>query len=274
VGICVSHSSAISLPPFTSCTTPSQCASGTCQTGICTTLNPFPPVFIPLLPGTNIPGSLLLAAIPPPSPLCGNDRLNTGEECDDGNTYDLDGCSSYCLFERGTCGDKVVQSLLGEQCEPSPQGILPCSDGCRYLLVNCGDLQIQPGEQCDEGTRNSNDPGSRCRPDCSLGRCADRILDEGEECDDGNRLPGDGCDAFCRRERPSATIASTLPATVVDLPFTPMNQQPGPNNTAASLTNPSLQGVPGTTDSGPEALAIMASGAAAGYAWMRRRKIR
>jgi cysteine-rich repeat protein len=262
------------------CAVPSQCASGTCQFGICTSANPFPSVFIPLLPGTNIPGTQLLAAIPPPSPLCGNDRPNTSEECDDGNNQDLDGCSSYCLFERGTCGDRIVQSLLGEQCEPSPQGILPCSDNCRFLLLNCGDGTMQSGEQCDDGNRNSNEPGARCRPDCSPGRCGDYILDEGEECDDGNRLPGDTCDAFCRRERAAATGTqnpATLPATIVDLPFTPTYQAPQqfqPTYTASTLTNPNanLPNVPETTDSGPEALAIMASGAAAGWAWMRRRR--
>jgi cysteine-rich repeat protein len=204
--------------------------------------------------------------------------LNTGEECDDGNGSDLDGCSSYCLFEAGRCGDRVIQSLLGEQCEPGGASPLQCTTTCRYLLLHCGDGRLDAGENCDEGAANANAAGSRCRPDCSLGRCGDAVGDPGEQCDDGNRLSGDGCSAFCFRERPAATLTqqpAALPASVVDLPFTPMNQQPGTsNNTAASLTNPSLQGLPGTTDSGPEALAIMASGAAAGLAWMRRRRMR
>lgn len=37
-----------------------------------------------------------------PGPLCGNGKLDPGEECDDGNIYDNDGCSSECKIE-GTC---------------------------------------------------------------------------------------------------------------------------------------------------------------------------
>ena len=39
---------------------------------------------------------------PPPAllvPLCGNGILENGEECDDGNTIDGDGCSSICEEE-------------------------------------------------------------------------------------------------------------------------------------------------------------------------------
>ena len=35
------------------------------------------------------------------SPLCGNGALNAGEQCDDGNTDDSDGCSSTCTLESG-----------------------------------------------------------------------------------------------------------------------------------------------------------------------------
>ncbi|NUP06504.1 MAG: DUF4215 domain-containing protein [Polyangiaceae bacterium] len=34
-----------------------------------------------------------------PTTECGNTRLESGEECDDGNTMDGDGCSAACLFE-------------------------------------------------------------------------------------------------------------------------------------------------------------------------------
>jgi cysteine-rich repeat protein len=35
--------------------------------------------------------------------ICGNDTLEPGEECDDGNTGDGDGCSAICELEGGTC---------------------------------------------------------------------------------------------------------------------------------------------------------------------------
>lgn len=41
------------------------------------------------------------------------------------------------------------------------------------------------------------------------GQCGDGELDEGEECDDGGRIDGDGCDRQCRREDgPTAVCAS------------------------------------------------------------------
>jgi cysteine-rich repeat protein len=36
---------------------------------------------------------------PPPPPCCGDGHLDEGEECDDGNTADGDGCSATCTYE-------------------------------------------------------------------------------------------------------------------------------------------------------------------------------
>lgn len=233
---------------------------------------PFPISYVPLAPGTMPfdPVTRLPLSVPQPSPLCGNGQLTQDEECDDGNRNDLDGCSSYCLLERGACGDGRVQLLLGEQCEPGLPSDFSCLSNCRYALPNCGDAVVNPGESCDAGLQNGNTPISVCRPDCSLARCGDLVLDFTEECEDGNRLPGDGCDAFCRTERGGAPGApGTLPASVFEIPQT--GGKPGaPQYGIPGSTN--VGDVPVTTKSGPEALAIMAAGMAAGYAWMRRRK--
>lgn len=239
--------------------------SGYCTGGGSSGANPFPLTYVPgqvLASSTLEPAVALLASIPPPSPLCGNNRLDPGEECDDGNRRDGDGCSQYCLREQGFCGDRVVESLLGEQCEPGTPSPVPCAANCRYLLTACGNDALDPGEACDDGTANSNAPGARCRPDCSPGRCGDHVLDPGEACDDGNRLSGDGCDAFCRSERGAGPAA--LPATVIDLPFTPSG---GGSGGRGHLTH-----APETTSSGPETLAVMLAGASAGVAWVRRRR--
>ena len=42
---------------------------------------------------------------PPPAPVCGNSVLEGGEQCDDGNTNNGDGCSSQCQLETFQCGD-------------------------------------------------------------------------------------------------------------------------------------------------------------------------
>lgn len=41
--------------------------------------------------------------VPPPAPVCGNGQLETGEQCDDGNTANGDGCSANCQTEAPTC---------------------------------------------------------------------------------------------------------------------------------------------------------------------------
>jgi cysteine-rich repeat protein len=66
--------------------------------------------------------------LPPPEgpvPECGNGMIEYGEECDDGNTRNNDGCDSTCRYEY--CGDGVVQAPLGEQCD---DGGFRNDDGC------------------------------------------------------------------------------------------------------------------------------------------------
>lgn len=256
-----------------------------------------PSSFAPGTSGFPVPGENIVYVagrdpLPVPSPLCGNNRLDGDEECDDGNNADFDGCSAFCLFERGTCGDGTVQTLLGEQCEPTVPSALGCRDDCKFLLNSCGNGRKDAGESCDDGALNSNLPGAACRPDCSPARCGDRILDPAESCDDGNRLNGDGCDSFCRVERGGAQSQGTLPATVIDLPLTTPQQGAciSPTDCASGLclngrceertisspvssqrdTLPTPP--PTTSESGPAALAMMSAGAAAGYAWVRRRR--
>ena len=49
-----------------------------------------------------------------PVPMCGNTKVNKGEECDDGNVKDGDGCTSKCL--KNVCGDGIVHINV-EQCD-------------------------------------------------------------------------------------------------------------------------------------------------------------
>lgn len=56
----------------------------------------------------------------------------------------------------------------------------------------CGDGVLDPGEQCDDGSNNSDSVPSACRTDCRSHYCGDGIIDSDEVCD-GEALNGLDC---------------------------------------------------------------------------------
>jgi len=117
-------------------------------------------------------GLLLLMGCPGPSnPVCGDGRVQAGEQCDDGNTVDGDGCQSTC--------------------QPTPTDSLVCGDG-----------KVQQGEACDDGNRVD---GDGCQSTCQLtpadaapyAACGNGKREATEACDDGNTVEGDGCESNC-----------------------------------------------------------------------------
>ncbi len=63
---------------------------------------------------------------------CGDNKLDTGEECDDGNNQNGDGCSSECKYEKGApisrrpvCGNNVIEAW--EDCEWGTNCTAECS---------------------------------------------------------------------------------------------------------------------------------------------------
>ena len=67
------------------------------------------------------------------APTCGNGVIDPGEQCDDGNTFNGDGCSAQCTIE--SCYTCVGQP---SSCSPSPVGTA-CDDGNACTV----------GETCD-----------------------------------------------------------------------------------------------------------------------------
>jgi cysteine-rich repeat protein len=62
--------------------------------------------------------------------------------------------------------------------------------------ARCGDGIVQPGEQCDDGRRNSDTRPNACRTRCRRPSCGDGVVDAREECEPPGRRD---CDAVCRR---------------------------------------------------------------------------
>jgi cysteine-rich repeat protein len=128
--------------------------------------------------------------------VCGDGVTNvaSGEQCDDGNVADGDGCSSTCQFEY--CGNGYVDSANGEQCD---DGNHVDTDGCRNncQLPYCGDAVKSDSEICDTGGDSV-----LCDRDCTLPTCGDGLMNSaaGEQCDDGNVADGDGCSSSCKIE--------------------------------------------------------------------------
>ncbi|MEQ9501170.1 MAG: myxococcus cysteine-rich repeat containing protein [Deltaproteobacteria bacterium] len=102
---------------------------------------------------------------------CGDGRVDSPEECDDGNTASNDGCSADCLIE-------------------------------------CGNGNLEPNEECDDGNRNSFDG---CSSTCEIELCGNGAMDPGEACDDGNRVSGDGCSRTCVIETANILQMSAAP---------------------------------------------------------------
>jgi fibro-slime domain-containing protein len=131
----------------------------------------------------------------PATYVCGNQELEPGEFCDDGNTAEDDGCSADCK----TVNLDYDCSVVGEPC---------------VKVVNCGNGVLEGEEACDDGNTADDDgcsfdcaeveegwvcirPGKAC---VRKSVCGNGERQRGEECDDGNTGAGDGCSDLCQTE--------------------------------------------------------------------------
>ncbi len=128
------------------------------------------------------------------------------EQCDDGNTYDDDGCSSICRTE--TCGDGTQHPT--EQCD---DGNNDNGDGCDSKCNSefCGDNIVNHlAEKCDRGNANGQECTANyektctyCSTTCQLvdvigAFCGDDIRNGNEKCDGTDGITGtESCSTDC-----------------------------------------------------------------------------
>lgn len=155
--------------------------------------------------------------------ICGNNILEAGEGCDDGNLLSGDGCSALCVFE--FCGDIICnnyETIFNCPCDCGNCPIIEyCGDGICNGEETCSDCPTDCGvcpPSCGDGTCNGEETCSTCEddcgeceeecnggcftcPECTINcNCGNGILEEGEQCDDGNLENFDGCSRTCYTE--------------------------------------------------------------------------
>ena len=94
--------------------------------------------------------------------LCGNESLDPGEECDDGNNEDKDDCSADCLLPN--CGDGLLDPL--EECDDGGESV-GCDDDCSFSICGDGHLNtvaVAASRVVDREQRLLRQRGSRHRP--------------------------------------------------------------------------------------------------------------
>jgi len=142
--------------------------------------------------------------------ICGNGILEIGEQCDDGNTNDGDGCSSTCQIEAGTveCDDGIDNdndTFIDFPDDPgctnpsdtSELGIVQCDDGIDNdndtfidfpddpSCTNPSDTSELGIVQCDDGIDNDNDTFIDFPDDPSCTNSSDTSELGIVQCDDG-----------------------------------------------------------------------------------------
>ncbi len=155
---------------------------------------------------------------------CGDGVVNApGEECDDGNADDADGCTSQCLFschshlECPASGDVCMPNECqpagnGQMCVSVPQDGNPCDDGnactygdacvngvCTGMQMTCDDANMCTNDTCDPVVGCVYVPlsGRACddfdvctaNDTCQNGVCVGSPI----SCDDGDSCTADSC---------------------------------------------------------------------------------
>ena len=121
-------------------------------------------------------------------PTCGDGKVATGEECDDGNGG-TPPTGGPCVGLAGACNDDAIYG--------------GCTTACK-LGPFCGDMIVNGPEQCDLGPKGNTATygAGGCTAGCMNAHfCGDGIVDSafGEQCDAGaSNADGNVCNSKCQ----------------------------------------------------------------------------
>ena len=171
-------------------------------------------------------------------PVCGDGFIDPGEDCDDDNVGDNDGCDGDCEVEPGW-------NCVGE---PST---------CTMGTSECGDGAIANGEDCDDDNTAN---GDGCDADCDIEagwECAGSPSDCNLLCGNGHIDPGEECDGGANCVN---CMDTTQPACVL------MPQSGCPTNQACDIADAAGNGScrPITANGNPDSICTVDTACAAG----------
>jgi len=139
------------------------------------------------------------------APVCGNSVIEAGENCESDSDCSVGAsCNSSCQCQTvgGPCVPTTVSCGWGACVAGSQSGV--CTNGCSSWPATqaCG---ICPGVTCGVG-QVLNESTCSCLP---IAQCGNGNLDSGEECDDGNTVAGDCCSSQCSVELLISNVSSS-----------------------------------------------------------------
>ncbi|MCS6900129.1 MAG: hypothetical protein RMJ98_11000 [Myxococcales bacterium] len=131
------------------------------------------------------------------------------------------------------CRCPVTGESGWQTCLPDGSGFeecLPCdgsnltnsrgSGGTSPSQAECGNGEVEPGEQCDDGNLDDDDA---CLSNCRKAKCGDGIVQvDVEECDDANSNEEDGCTSDCTVKTPPS---EKCPGEIIELTSDPAGKK-------------------------------------------------